>query len=61
MKASASFSSQARSCPMVLHDAHFVFKDNYADDAGSVLFGGVVDYCKLTGLESYNSGKHLTC
>ena len=38
-------------------DTHFVFKDNYAEDAGSVLFGGVIDHCKLTGLESYNSGE----
>ena len=37
-------------------DAQFVFKDNSAD-AGSVLYGGAIDYCKLTGLESYNSGE----
>ena len=37
-------------------DAQFVFKDNSAD-AGSVLYGGAIDYCKLTGLESYSSGE----
>jgi len=37
-------------------DAQFVFKDNSAD-AGSVLYGGAIDYCKLTGLEPYSSGE----
>ena len=35
-------------------DAQFVFKDNSAD-AGSVLYGGAIDNCKLTGLESSSS------
>ena len=39
-------------------DVHLVFKNNSADIAGSVLYGGAVDNCKLThGLDSYNSGK----
>ena len=38
-------------------DAQFVFKDNSADDAGSVLYGGAIDYCKLTDLESSSSGE----
>ena len=37
-------------------DAQFVFKDNSAD-AGSVLYGGAIDNCKLTGLESSSSGE----
>ena len=37
-------------------DAQFIFKDNSAD-AGSVLYGGAIDNCKLTGLESYSSGE----
>ena len=37
-------------------DAQFVFKDNTAD-AGSVLYGGAIEYCKLTGLELYSSGE----
>ena len=38
-------------------DVQLVFKDNSADAAGSMLYGGTIDNCKLTGLESYNSGK----
>ena len=38
-------------------DAQLVFKNNSADAAGSVLYGGAVDNCKLTGLESYSSGE----
>ena len=38
-------------------DAQFVFKDNSADVAGSVLYGGAIDNCKLTGLNSYSSGE----
>ena len=38
-------------------DAQFVFINNSADDAGSVLYGGAIDNCKLTGLESYSSGE----
>ena len=35
-----------------------VFKHNSADVAGSVLYGGAIDHCKLThGLDSYSSGK----
>ena len=33
------------------------FKNNSADNAGSVLYGGEIDDCKLTGLDSYNSGE----
>ena len=38
-------------------DAQLVFKNNSADDAGSVLYGGAIDNCRLTGLESYSSGE----
>ena len=39
-------------------DVRLVFKNNSADDAGSVLYGGAIDNCKLThGLDSYNSGE----
>ena len=39
-------------------NVHLVFKNNYADTAGSVLYGGAVDNCKLTdGLDSYSSGE----
>ena len=39
-------------------DVQLVFKNNSADDAGSVLYGGALDNCKLThGLDSYNSGE----
>ena len=34
-----------------------IFKNNSADDAGSVLYGGAIDNCKLTDLDSYSSGK----
>ena len=34
-----------------------VFKNNTADDAGSVLYGGAIDNCKLIGLDSYSSGE----
>ena len=37
-------------------DTQLVFRDNSAG-AGSVLYGGGIDYCKLTGLESYSSGE----
>ena len=37
-------------------DTRLIFKNNSADNAGSVLYGGAVDHCKLTGLDSYNSG-----
>ena len=38
-------------------DVQLVFKNNSADDAGSVLYGGAIDNCKLTGLDSHNSGE----
>ena len=38
-------------------DVQFVFKDNSADVAGSALYGGAIDNCKLTGLNSYRSGE----
>ena len=37
-------------------DVQFVFKDNSAD-AGSALYGGAIDNCTLTGLDSYSSGE----
>ena len=33
------------------------FKNNSADAAGSTLYGGAIDNCTLTGLDSYSSGK----
>ena len=39
------------------HDVHLVFKNNSADTAGSVLYGGAIDNCKLTGLDSSNSSE----
>ena len=39
-------------------DVHLVFKNNSADAAGSVLYGGAIDNCKLThSLEPYSSGE----
>ena len=38
-------------------DVQFVFKNNSADAAGSVLYGGAIDNCKLTDLDSYSSGE----
>ena len=39
-------------------DVQLVFKNNSADAAGSVLYGGAVDNCTLThGVDSHNSGK----
>ena len=39
-------------------DVKLVFKNNSADDAGSVLYGGAIDNCKLThGLDSHSSGE----
>ena len=38
-------------------DVQLVFKNNSADVAGSVLFGGAIDNCRLTGLDSYSSGE----
>ena len=39
-------------------DVQLVFRNNSADVAGSVLYGGAIDNCKLThGLDSYNSGE----
>ena len=37
-------------------DARLVFKNNSAD-AGSALYGGAVDNCKLTDLDSHSSGE----
>ena len=34
-----------------------VFENNSAGDAGSVLYGGAIDNCELTDLNSYNSGE----
>ena len=38
-------------------DVQFVFKNNSADHAGSVLYGGAIDNCKLIGLDLYSSGE----
>ena len=39
-------------------DVQLDFKNNFADVAGSVLYGGSIDNCKLThGLDSYGSGE----
>ena len=39
-------------------DVQLVFENNSADAAGSVLYGGAVDNCRLThGLDSYSSGE----
>ena len=38
-------------------DVQFVFKNNSADDAVSLLYGGTIDNCKLTDLDSYRSGE----
>ena len=39
-------------------DVQLIFKNNSADTAGSVLYGGAIDHCKLThGLDSYSSGE----
>ena len=38
-------------------EIQLIFKNNSADAAGSVLYGGAVDNCKLTGLDSYNSSE----
>ena len=39
------------------HDVQLVFKNNTADIAGSVLYGGAIDHCKLAGLDSHSSGE----
>ena len=39
-------------------NVQLVFKNNSADDAGGVLYGGAVDNCRLThGLDLYSSGE----
>ena len=39
-------------------NVQLVFKNNFADVAGSVLYGGAIDHCKLThGLDSHSSGE----
>ena len=40
-----------------LSNVQLVFKNNSADGAGSMLYGGAINHCKLTGLDSYSSGK----
>ena len=37
-------------------DVQFVFKNNSADVAGSVLYGGTIDNCNLIGMYPYSSG-----
>ena len=39
-------------------DPNFVF-NNSADAAGTVLFGGAIDNCTVSGLDSHNSGELL--
>ena len=36
---------------------NFFFYNNSADTAGSVLYGGAIDNCRLTGLDSYCSSE----
>ena len=38
-------------------DVQLVFKNNSADEEGSVLYGGAVDNCRLTGLDTNSSGE----
>ena len=38
-------------------DIQLVFKNNSADDAGSVLYGGAIDNCKIIGPDSYSSSE----
>ena len=38
-------------------DVKLVFKNNSADAAGSVLYGGAVDNCKLNDQKSSSSGE----
>ena len=38
-------------------DVQFVFKNNFAGGGGSMLYGGAIDNCILTGLDSNSSGK----
>ena len=38
-------------------DVQFIFNNNSADVAGSVLYGGAIDNCKLNSLESSSSSK----
>ena len=38
-----------------LSDSQLVFKNNSADIAGSVLYGGAIDKCKLNGVNTYSS------
>ena len=37
-------------------DVQFVFKNNSADVAGRVLYGGTIDNCNLNGIYPYSSG-----
>ena len=53
-----------KQCLFQLHDQNLssiqvqlLFKNNSADAAGSLLYGGAIDNCKLTGLQSYNSSE----
>ena len=38
-------------------DVQLVFKNNSADDAGSVLYGGAIDNCQLNGVNTNSSGE----
>ena len=50
------FNCPAGICPMILMP-QFVFENNSADFARSVLYGGTVDNSKVTSLDSHSSGK----
>ena len=38
-------------------DPKFLFNNNSADSAGTVLYGGTIDNCTVSGLDSYNSSE----
>ena len=57
LKKNASFSFLVRIKLFNVLDVQLIFKNNSADAAGSVLYGGAIDNCKLTGLHSRHSGE----
>ena len=40
-----------------LSGVQLVLKNNFAESAGSVLYGGVIDNCELNGVNTYSSGE----
>ena len=38
-------------------DPNFLFNNNSADSAGTVSYGGTIDNCTVSGLDSYNSSE----